>query len=158
MDLDPSGPRPVASFLALSGGGDDGAFGAGLLIGWTASGQRPEFRVVTGVSTGGLIAPFASLGPAYDQQLRAVFTGVTQRDILTTRFLTAAVFDDALADTSPLFGLISRYANEQMMADIAREYRKGRLLLIGTTDIDLQRRCCGISVPSQQAAIREQWI
>ncbi len=133
------GRRPPSHFLALSGGSDDGAFGAGLLVGWTASGQRPEFRLVTGISTGGLIAPFAYLGPAYDPQLRAVFTGVTQKDILRTRFLTAAVFDDALADTSPLYSLISRYVDEQMVADIAREYRKGRLLLIGTTNIDLQR-------------------
>ena len=126
-------------FLALSGGADDGAFGAGLLVGWTASGQRPEFKLVTGISTGGLIAPFAFLGPAYDNQLRAVFTAVTQKDIFRNRYLTAAVTDDALADTSPLFGLISRYANQQMLDDIAREYAKGRLLLIGTTNIDLQR-------------------
>ena len=135
----PGAGLPTANFLSLSGGGDDGAFGAGLLIGWTASGQRPEFKIVTGVSTGGLIAPFAYLGPAYDPQLRAVFTGVSQKDILESRFLVSAVFDDALADTSPLFKLISRYVNEQMMADIASAYGRGRLLIIGTTNIDLQR-------------------
>ncbi len=139
----PAGATGMASkpaqFLALSGGGDNGAFGAGLMVGWTASGTRPEFRLVTGVSTGSLIAPFAFLGPAYDNQLRAVFTKVTQRDIFRNRFLTAAVTDDALADTSPLFNLISKYANQQMLDDIAREYAKGRLLLIGTTNIDVQR-------------------
>jgi predicted patatin/cPLA2 family phospholipase len=130
--------RPVA-FLALSGGADNGAFGAGLLIGWTANGTRPEFKLVTGVSTGSLIAPFAFLGSAYDSQLRAVFTEVTQKDIFVNRYLTAAVTDDALADTAPLFRLISKYANQQMLDDIAREYAKGRLLLIGTTNIDVQR-------------------
>ena len=68
------GRRPVVNFLALSGGGSDGAFGAGLLAGWTASGKRPEFDLVTGVSTGALTAPFAFLGPAYDDALKKVFT------------------------------------------------------------------------------------
>jgi hypothetical protein len=140
--MTPPGPHGVmapVSFLSISGGSDNGAFGAGLLNGWTESGQRPEFKLVTGVSTGGLTAPFAFLGPAYDARLRAVFTDATQRDIFRKRFLTAALTEDALADTSPLFTLISRYANAEMLADIAREYQKGRLLLIGTTNIDLQR-------------------
>ena len=68
------GKRPVINFLALSGGGSDGAFGAGLLGGWTASGTRPEFDLVTGVSTGALTAPFAFLGPRYDDALKKVFT------------------------------------------------------------------------------------
>jgi predicted acylesterase/phospholipase RssA len=131
-----SGP---VEFLALSGGADDGAFGAGLLIGWTASGTRPAFKLVTDISTGSLIAPFAFLGPAYDRQLRAVFTEVTQKDIFVDRYLTAAVFSDAMADTAPLFSLISKYANQQMLDDIAREYAKGRMLIIGTTNIDVQR-------------------
>ena len=135
----PHGEMPPVSFLAISGGSDNGAFGAGLLNGWTESGQRPEFKLVTGVSTGGLTAPFAFLGPAYDARLRAVFTDVTQQDIFRQRFLSAVLTDDAMSDTSPLFALISRYANEEMLADIAREYLKGRLLLIGTTNIDLQR-------------------
>ena len=139
MTPGPNGERPPASFLSLSGGSDNGAFGAGLLVGWTAHGDRPQFKLVTGVSTGNLIAPFAFLGPAYDQQLRTVFTTVNQQNIFKTRFLTAAVFDDALSDTSPLFSLISRYVNEQMMQDIAQEYRRGRLLLTGTTNIDVQR-------------------
>ncbi len=133
------GGLPPANFLAVSGGADDGAFGAGLLVGWTAAGDRPEFKLVTGVSTGALTAPFAFLGPAYDQQLRDVFTGSKPGDIFETRSFLTAVFSDAMSDTRPLFHLISKYANEQMLADIAGEYRKGRLLLIGTTNLDVMR-------------------
>jgi hypothetical protein len=132
--------RPPASYLAISGGGDNGAFGAGLLVGWTASGRRPEFQVVTGVSAGALTAPFAFLGPAYDQQLREVFTAVAPLDILLfRRFVGALLFGDSLADTGPLFRLIERHVNEAMMQAIAAEYRRGRLLLIGTTNLDVQR-------------------
>jgi Patatin-like phospholipase len=77
------GPMPPAVYLAVSGGGDNGAFGAGLLNGWTAAGNRPEFKLVTGVSTGALIAPFAFLGPAYDDKLKKVYTTITPKDILT---------------------------------------------------------------------------
>jgi len=76
-----NGRRPVVNFLALSGGGSDGAFGAGVLGGWTASGKRPEFDLVTGVSTGALTAPFAFLGPKYDEALKQVFTQSTTKDI-----------------------------------------------------------------------------
>jgi hypothetical protein len=76
-----SGRRPVVNFLALSGGGSDGAFGAGVLAGWTASGKRPEFDLVTGVSTGALTAPFAFLGPKYDEALKKVFTESDTKDI-----------------------------------------------------------------------------
>jgi predicted patatin/cPLA2 family phospholipase len=135
----PNGERPPANFLALSGGGEKGAFGAGLMVGWSASGQRPEFKLVTGVSTGALIAPFAFLGPSRDQQLRHVFTGITQRNVFSPRWVMAALYNDALADTAPLFSLISEFVNAEMLADIAREYSRGRLLFIGTTNIDIQR-------------------
>jgi len=135
----PDGVLPPSNLLALSGGGDKGAFGAGLMVGWTASGQRPEFKLVTGVSTGALIAPFAFLGPSRDEQLRSVFTGFTQENIFIPRWLTSLLYDDALADTTPLFSLISKFVNAEMLGDIAREYSKGRLLFIGTTNIDLQR-------------------
>src|SRR5262249_52462412 len=79
------GPLPTANFLAISGGGGDGAFGAGLLVGWTEAGARPEFKVVTGISTGALTAPFAFLGPKYDQQLKAVYTTVSDKDVLEER-------------------------------------------------------------------------
>ncbi len=125
--------------LAVSGGGEDGAFGAGLLCGWSERGDRPEFFLVTGVSTGALTAPFAFLGPAYDAQLRHVYTEIKPDDVLRDRGLTAALFDDALADNAPLFGTISKMLDERMLADIAAAYDSGRLLLIGTTDLDAQQ-------------------
>lgn len=130
---------PEADLLAVSGGGADGAFGAGVLAGWSASGTRPVFRVVTGVSTGALSAPFAFLGSGWDKQLTAVYTQIGPSDIFETRFLSAALWNDALADTTPLTRLISRYLDRKMLDAIAAEYRKGRLLFIGTTDIDAGR-------------------
>ncbi|WP_165943297.1 patatin-like phospholipase family protein [Roseicella aquatilis] len=134
------GVLPPANFLALSGGGDNGAFGAGLLTGWTAAGTRPEFDIVTGISAGALIAPFAFLGHDYDPQLREVFTELAPPDVLLLRRIPLALlFNIALADTSPLYRLIERKADARMLEAIAREYRRGRLLLIGTTNLDLQR-------------------
>lgn len=130
---------PTAHFLAISGGGDNGAFGSGLLVGWTEAGDRPEFQLVTGVSTGALIAPFAFLGPDYDPQLRDVYTTISADDVFEERGLIGAIFDDALADTTPLWDLISKYVDQSLIEAIAREYKKGRLLLIGTTDLDAQR-------------------
>ena len=139
LGLRPGDRLPPANFLAVSGGSDNGAFGAGLLVGWTAAGDRPEFKAVTGVSTGALTAPFAFLGPAYDAQLRDIYTGIRPADVFEQRGYLAAVFDDAMADTRPLYRLISRYADERMLAAIAREHAKGRLLLIGTTNLDVMR-------------------
>jgi hypothetical protein len=130
---------PPVYYLAVSGGGDNGAFGAGLLNGWSETGTRPEFKMVTGVSTGALIAPFAFLGPGYDAALREVYTSMTPDSIFRARGISAALFDDAMADTSPLAAIIAKYADEKMFAAIAREYQEGRLLLVGTTDLDSQR-------------------
>jgi predicted acylesterase/phospholipase RssA len=129
---------PHLHFLAVSGGGENGAFGAGLLCGWTEHGSRPPFNLVTGISTGALTAPFAFLGSAYDAQLRAVYTDITPSEVLIPRGKMAALYDDALADNTPLFHTISRHLNEQMILAIAKEYDVGRLLLIGTTDLDAQ--------------------
>jgi hypothetical protein len=139
LGLGPGGRLPPADLLAISGGSDAGAFGAGLLVGWTAAGDRPEFKLVTGVSTGALAAPFAFLGPAYDAQLREVYTAIRPADVFETRGYLLAVFDDAVADTRPLRRLIARFADERMLAAIAREYARGRLLLIGTTNLDVMR-------------------
>jgi YD repeat-containing protein len=133
------GALPPANFLVVSGGSDNGAFGAGLLVGWTEAGNRPEFKLVTGVSTGALTAPFAFLGPAYDAQLKDVYTNINPSDVYEARGYLAAVLDDAMSDTRPLFRLISRYADSRMLAAIAAEFQKGRLLLIGTTDLDVMR-------------------
>ena len=133
------GPLPETNILAVSGGGEDGAFGAGLLTGWTETGSRPEFKLVTGVSTGALTAPFAFLGSAWDKQLTDVYTGITPDDIFEKRGITAVIWNDAMSDTTPLWRLISRYANQEMLTAIAQEYEKGHLLLIGTTDLDAHR-------------------
>jgi predicted acylesterase/phospholipase RssA len=131
-----TGPLPPANLLAISGGGDDGAFTAGLLNGWTAHGDRPEFKAVTGVSTGALIAPFAFLGSSYDGVMKEIYTGVSQRDIFRRRNLVRGFFGDALSDTTPLYELTSRYVDRPLLDKIAAEYRKGRLLLVGTTNLD----------------------
>ena len=130
---------PPVYFLAISGGGDDGAFGSGLLSGWSDAGTIPTFKLVTGVSTGAMIAPLVFLGPPYHDKLRALYTTIKPDDILEERGLYGAIFGDSLADTTPLFRLISRYVDAQMLADIAREYNNGRLLLVGTTSLDEQR-------------------
>jgi predicted acylesterase/phospholipase RssA len=129
---------PDVDLLGISGGGDNGAFGAGLLNGWSERGGRPTFFLVTGISTGALSAPFAFLGSAWDAKLKSVYTDITLADVLVQRSFTAAIWDDGMADNSPLLKTISRYFDEAMMADIARAYDSGRLLLIGTSDLDAQ--------------------
>jgi hypothetical protein len=131
-----TGTLPPAHFLAISGGGDDGAFGAGLLTGWTKQGTRPEFKIVTGISTGALSAPFAFLGPGYDEALAAVYTRTKSDDIFSPRSFLAAFTSDALSDTAPLYRTMSRYLTLDMMRQIGAEYDKGRLLLIATTHFD----------------------
>lgn len=140
LGASPGGVLPTAHLLALSGGGDGGAFGAGLLAGWTAHGDRPKFKLVTGVSTGALIAPFAFLGSAYDAALTDVYTNIDPSKVYERRFfITGALTDDALSDTAPLYTTISRHVGADMLAKIAAEYEKGRLLLIQTTDLDAGR-------------------
>ena len=131
-----TGPLPPVAFLTISGGGGDGAFGAGLLTGWTEAGTRPTFKLVTGISTGALIAPFAFLGSGYDPVLRATYTSVTDKDIFKKRPLLAGFFGDAMADTTPLARLVEKYVTQDLLDAIAAEYARGRLLMIGTTDLD----------------------
>jgi predicted acylesterase/phospholipase RssA len=130
---------PTLQLLAISGGGENGAFGAGLLNGWTQNGTRPEFELVTGISTGALTAPFAFLGPAYDAKLKGVYTELEPRQVLIPRFITAALWDDAMADNLPLYQTISRYLDERMLSDIAAAYNAGRLLLVASTNLDAQQ-------------------
>jgi predicted acylesterase/phospholipase RssA len=139
LGLAPDQLPPEMQILAVSGGGENGAFGAGLLCGWTEAGTRPVFELVTGVSTGALTAPFAFLGSSYDPQLRAVYTELKPADVLESRgLISGALFHDAMADNSPLFKTISRYLTPDMQAAIAKGYGEGRLLLIGTSDLDAQ--------------------
>ena len=131
-----SGQLPPASFLALSGGGDDGAFGAGLLSGWSKAGNRPQFKLVTGISTGALLAPFAFLGSEQDDVLRKVYTQSKPEDILEERGILAAITNDALADNAPLGRLTEKYITQDTLKAIAGEHAKGRLLLMATTNLD----------------------
>jgi predicted acylesterase/phospholipase RssA len=126
-------------FLSVSGGGSDGAFGAGLLIGWTESGTRPQFDVVTGISTGSLIAPLAFLGPAYNNSLREAYTEVTGKDLYKKKGFLSIVGGESVADNTPLKHLVAKYVTDQLVAEVAREHEKGRRLLVGTTNIDAER-------------------
>lgn len=131
---------PVRTFLAISGGGDDGAFGAGLLIGWSARGDRPEFDVVTGVSTGSLSAPFAFLGRKYDADLKEIYTETTASKVFEKRPpMLAAIASDAVADTAPLRQMIANRVDSALVHRIAEEYAKGRMLFILTTNLDQGR-------------------
>jgi hypothetical protein len=130
---------PPTSYLAISGGGDNGAFTAGFLNGWTKAGTRPQFKLVTGVSTGALIAPFAFLGPAYDATLKSIYTNVSRRDIATDRSFYSIFLQDAMADTTPLWQLLKVKVTQDMVDAIGVEYTKGRLLFLSTTNLDARR-------------------
>jgi hypothetical protein len=133
-------PETVAlNYLAISGGGDKGAYTAGILNGWSKAGTRPEFDVVTGISTGALIAPFAFLGADYDDELRDVYTNSGPDDIYKKRRVHAALWNDAMADSKPLYELISRTVTAEMLEKIAIEYGRGRWLMVATTDLDARR-------------------
>jgi predicted acylesterase/phospholipase RssA len=136
---DQQDPSETWNMLALSGGGSNGAFGAGLLVGWTEHGTRPSFRVVTGISIGSIIAPFAFLGPAYDAQLREIFTTLSTDQVLERDVIGGLFGGAALTDVTGLEELIARHATEQVLSEIADESRRGRFLLIGTTNLDAQR-------------------
>ena len=127
------------SYLAISGGGADGAYGAGVLNGWSAAGTRPKFAVVSGVSTGALIAPFAFLGPAYDATLRDVYTSGIAESLLDTPSIVHALFGSGLFGNARLRELVARYIDQDMLAAIAAEDARGRKLLIVTTNLDTQR-------------------
>jgi predicted acylesterase/phospholipase RssA len=126
-------------YLCISGGGAEGAFGAGLLVGWTEAGTRPEFTFVTGISTGALTAPFAFLGPDYDDELKEIYTTYSTSDLLEERGLLTILKGDAAASTDPLKELLATYVDEAMMQRLAEEHRRGRQLNIGTTNLDVGR-------------------
>lgn len=127
------------NYLAISGGGQRGAFGAGLLCGWSEAGTRPEFTMATGVSTGALIAPFAFLGSKYDHVIKEIYTTYSTQDIVEPRSNLKTLFGDAATDSTPLREKLVKYIDEEVMAAIAAEYRKGRVLDIVTTNLDAAR-------------------
>ena len=134
------GRPPLVEYLALSGGADDGAFGAGLLVGWSKRGDRPKFEFVTGVSAGALIAPYVFLGPGYDRKLAELWTTFDANSVATPQVLAGLLGAEAIADSTPLRNLIAKHVDRRMLDQIAQEYRNGRILLIGTTNLDAQRQ------------------
>jgi predicted acylesterase/phospholipase RssA len=127
-------PPQLGPWLILSSGGEDGAFGAGLLNGLTAAGKRPDYAVVTGVSTGALMAPFAFAGPKYDDALRKAYTEITSADIYE-----AGRTGEAFADSWPLKDLIAKQMTPELLGDIAAAYRGGRRLFVVSYDLDAER-------------------
>lgn len=137
----PPGPDGVVTYahLALSGGGANGAFGAGFLNGWTATGTRPVFKVVTGVSTGALMAPFAFLGTDYDGALHEFYTTTASSHIFRVlSILPQLLGGESLADTAPLQRLIAQHVDAPFLQAVARAHNAGRRLYVGTVDLDSQ--------------------
>ena len=134
----PSTGSHSVRYLALSSWGSGGAFGAGVLVGWTASGSRPVFDLVSGVSTGALIAPFAFLGSEYDRTPAEIYTSDVF-DVVQMQFLPAGLFGSGILQPEPLRRLVEKYADERLLVAIAGEHRKGRRLLVVTTNMDAQR-------------------
>lgn len=136
---DASGARVYAA-LALSGGGSDGAFGAGYMVGWSELGTRPDFKLVTGISTGALIAPFAFLGPAFDDELKEVYTTIKTENIMQRLSIFKIIFKgEAFAKTDPLKDLVARHITAETLAAVAARHDRGHRLYIGTTAMDAQR-------------------
>ena len=131
-------PGPL-NYLALSSGGPAGAYGAGLLVGWTEAGTRPEFDVVTGVSSGALIAPFAFVGPGADGTLRELWEGDLAQSLGEGQNLLGLLTGTGVLDPAPLRALIDTYVSDGLVAAIAVEHAKGRRLLVMTTNLDAQR-------------------
>lgn len=127
------------NILVLSGGGANGAFGAGVLAGWTASGQRPTFDVVTGASTGALIAPFAFLGPDYDETIYQLYATATRDTIYKPKILSGLISGSALSDTTSLKKQIDKHITPKLVEEIAHAFQKGRRLFIVTTHFDAMR-------------------
>jgi hypothetical protein len=133
-DFERALPPQEGPWLILSTGGEEGAYGAGFLKGWTESGTRPQFAAVTGVSTGALMAVYAFEGPKYDEELHTGYTTVTASDIFEV-----GATPESLTDTWPLRQLISKRVTADLLADVAAEYRKGRRLFVMTTNLDAGR-------------------
>ncbi len=126
------------NLLSISGGGQNGAFGAGFLNGWRESGDRPEFDMVGGVSTGALLSTHALLGTeADDAKLEEMYTQITKDDIYRSRRIASILSGaDSLRDTAPLQSLIAKYITEETLTRVAAAYDDGRLLFVGTTNVD----------------------
>ena len=131
--------RTPRNVLALSSGGLYGAYSSGFLAGWSETGTRPEFDVVTGVSTGALIAPLAFLGPEFDDRMQQLYTSIRAEDIFQIRAWVTIPFKDAVASSAPLRKLIESQVTPELMERVAAEHRKGRRLYVGTTNLNTRR-------------------
>src|SRR5580658_5635634 len=129
--------QPI-NILALSGGGGGVAFGAGALVGWSRTGTRPDFQIVTGVSAGALLAPLAFLGPKWDATVTETFSGATTRHLLQPRLL-GALFGASVYRGQPLVDLVNGFVSDELLRAVAAESKRGRLLLVATTDLDHER-------------------
>ncbi|MCX5714484.1 MAG: patatin-like phospholipase family protein [Candidatus Omnitrophica bacterium] len=124
--------------LAVSGAGANGAYGAGLLKGWSKEGSRPIFKIITGVSSGSIIALYAFLGKDYDDELERFFTMTSTKDVMRQKNIFSILFGDSLMDTAPLAKMISAIVNGKLLARVAEEHKRGRRLFVGTVNLDAQ--------------------
>ena len=137
-DWAPAAGSRKLNFLMISGGGSGGAFSVGVLSAWSATKTRPRFDVVTGVSTGALIAPYAFLGSAYDHALVQLYTSGVAKDLVVTKGPTG-LLGSSLLKPEPLRRMVERSITPAVLGEIAAEHRKGRRLLVLTTNLDTQR-------------------
>jgi hypothetical protein len=129
----------AVNVLALSGGGAGGAFGAGALVGLSRAHARTQFQMVTGVSAGALIAPFAYLGPDWDERMQQALSGKnTSQLMLSPGWTLLERLLSPLGFHSALFDIVDRFVTPQMIESVARETAKGRKLIVATTDLDKQ--------------------
>lgn len=133
------GEEPSFDILALSGGAEDGAYGAGVIVGWTETGERPRFDIVTGVSTGAIIAPFAFLGPDYDDELETFFTTTSTDDLVEPALFSALLGGLGLVDATPFETIIAETVTLEFLEAIAQEHEAGRRLFMATTNLDARR-------------------
>jgi len=136
--VDSEGKR-IYPILCISGGSANGAYGAGLLKGWSSEGSRPKFKVVTGVSTGAITAPMAFLGKDYDDVAEQIYTTMSTKDVMRAKGPLRALFGDSLASNAPLEKQLNKYITHDMLVKIAGEHKKGRRLYVGTAYLDAQR-------------------
>jgi len=131
--------KKLYPMLTISGGGANGAYGAGLLKGWSEEGTRPKFKIITGISAGALIAPFVFLGSDYDDDLERFFTTMKTSLVMNARFILRLPFSNAFAGNDPLEKLIAREIDDEFLRKVADEHNRGRRLYVGTTNLDAQR-------------------
>lgn len=122
--------------LAISGGSANGAYGAGLLKGWSQEGSRPKFKIVTGVSTGGITAPFAFLGKEYDAVIEELYTTMSTKDVMQLKRPLQGLLGNSLGSNKPLEKKIRSMVTDDILQKIAAEHKTGRRLYVGTTDLD----------------------